>query len=76
MSRRRIGIPDAIPLAGAPRVSGERRKARRGLAAALSGEYDVARRFAADPDSISPEDNDRAIDARLDAEARLGEWSD
>jgi hypothetical protein len=76
MSRRHVGAPEAIPLAAPRRIGGERRRARRALAVALSGEYELTRRFAEDPGSLSHEDIDRAIDTRLDAEARLGEWSD
>jgi hypothetical protein len=76
VSRRRIKAAQAIPVAPASRIGAERREAQRALAAALSGEYQVARRFAKDPASLAHEDINGAIDARLDAEARLGEWSD
>lgn len=72
---RSIANLEAIPVAGWRRVSRERERARQDLAVALGGEYEVARRFVDDPDSLSHEDVDGAIDARLDAEARLGEWS-
>jgi hypothetical protein len=75
MSRRPIGTLELIPVATARRVGRERRRAREALAVALGGEYDLARRFVDDADSLSHEDVDRAIAGRLDAEARLGEWS-
>jgi hypothetical protein len=75
LSRRPIGALEAIPVATARRVGRERRRARDALALALGGEYDVARRFVEDPDSLCHEDVDQAIDGRLNAEARLGEWS-
>ena len=75
MSRRPIGTLEAIPVATAGRVGQERRRARDALPLGLGGEYEVARRFVDDPDSLCHEDVDQAIDGRLTAEARLGEWS-
>ncbi len=73
-SRQLTAALEAIPVANARRAQREGRAAR--LApATLRGEQEVAQRFARDPDSLSHDDVDRAIDARLDAEARLGEWS-
>jgi hypothetical protein len=70
-----IGTLEAIPVATARRVGRERRRARDALALALGGEHEVARGFVDDPDSLCHEDVDQAIDGRLNAEARLGEWS-
>lgn len=75
MSRRPVPSLETIQLAASDRVRRERQAARRALAGALNAEYEIARRFADDPHSLSHDDIDRAIDARLNAEARLGEWS-
>lgn len=74
-SRDQAAALEAIPVADAGRARRECRAARHALAVALRGEVEIARQFARDAGSLTHDDTDRAIDARLDAEARLGEWS-
>jgi hypothetical protein len=58
-------------------VERERGRAIDALASAYRHELELAERFDAidEGETVSPEEVDRAIDARQFAEARLGEWS-